>query len=433
MRFALFALLFPLSAFAVEASPPTYSEHVAAILDVNCVTCHRPGEIGPFSMVNFSEAKKRAKQIADVTGSRTMPPWKPDAGHGAFLDERKLTDKQIETLKAWADAGAPEGDAKLRPVPPVFKSGWKLGKPDLVLKMPEAFKVPATGHDLYHQFVFPLNLKKEVHLVGVECRPGNPKVAHHAVGILDTSGAARRLDAKHEGQGYPGNGPGFLPAGFTPGYVPGQVPRFFKEGIAITLKPGTDFVLQMHYHPTGKEELDQTEIAFYFSPKPPTKILVVVAMANNEIDIPAGKKDYRTSDTYTLTCDLEINDIWAHMHLIGKTVRVTAETPDGKVRDLLKISDWDFNWQDTYSYKKPFRLPKGTKIKADFSWDNTAANPHNPFSPPKRIRLGEGSDDEMSGLIIGATADNWLDAVGHWTATVGHYVDVTMKGLKYQK
>jgi len=433
MRFALFAvLILPVSAFAAEL-PPNYSQHVAAILDSQSVTCHRSGEIGPFSMVNYEDAKKRAKQIATVTGALTMPPWKPGAGHGQFLDERKLTAEQIGTLKAWADAGAPEGDAKLRPKPPMFKTGWKLGKPDLVMKMPEAFKISATGHDIYHHFVFPMDLKKDTYLVGVECRPGNPKVAHHAVGILDPSGTARKLEKKHKGPGYPGNGPGFLPAGFTPGYIPGQTPRFFKEGTAITLKPATDFVLQMHYHPSGKEETDQTEIAFYFSPKPPTNILVVVAMASNEIDIPAGKVGYAASDTYTTTCDFLVQDIWAHMHLIGKTVNVTAETPDGKTRTLLKISEWDFNWQDTYSYKKPFRLPKGTKIRADFSWDNSGANPHNPFSPPKRIRLGEGSGDEMSGLIIGAIADNWVDALGHWAATIGHYADVTLKGVKYAK
>ena len=216
MRISLSALLLPIPAIAAEPAPPNYSEHVAAILDAHCVTCHRPGEIGPFSMVNFADAKKRAKQIADVTGSRTMPPWKPDAGHGVFLDERKLSDKQIETLKAWADAGAPEGDTKLRPVPPVFKTGWKLGTPDLVLDMPEAFKIPATGHDIYHQFVFPLNLKKDIHLVGIECRPGNPKVAHHAVGILDTSGTARKLDAKHAGPGYPAMDRAFCPPDLRP-------------------------------------------------------------------------------------------------------------------------------------------------------------------------------------------------------------------------
>jgi hypothetical protein len=330
-------------------------------------------------------------------------------------------------------AGAPEGESTDAPPAPKFKTGWQLGKPDVVLKMPKPFKIPAEGRDIYWHFVFPLNLKKETYLRGIETRPGNRRVAHHAVGILDTSGTARRLDAKNGGNGYPGYGPGFLPAGFTPGYAPGATPRFFDKDQAITLKPGTDFVLQMHYHPSGKEETDQTEIGLYFTDRKPPKGIVIIAMASEEIDIPAGEKSYRATDRFKLPVDMEIRSVWAHMHTIGKTVKVTATLPNGTKRELLHIPDWDFNWQDTYLYRKPFKLPKGTIVDAEWTWDNSADNPRNPFTPPRRMRLGEDSTDEMSGLILGGVCNTWFDELSHWGAVIGHYFEVAKKGAKYKR
>lgn len=427
------ALVCPLAP-AAAADPPTFHKHVAPILYAQCVTCHRDGEIGPFPLLRYEDVKKRAKQLARVTADKTMPPWKPDPGHGDFLDARVLTDQQIATLKAWADAGAPAGNPADAPPVPKFKAGWKLGKPDIVLKMPEPFTIPADGKDVYWAFVFPLNNQKDIYVKGVECRPGNPKVAHHAVGILDTSGTARKLDAKHAGPGYPGLNIGFLPAGFTPGYVPGQTSRLMKDGHAITVKTGTDFVLQMHYHPSGKEETDQTEVGLYLTDKPPTEAMVVVAMATQQIDIPAGRADYAGADSFVLPVDLEVDSIWNHQHTIGKSARVWAELPGGKGEvKLLRISDWDFNWQDTYLYKKPIKLPKGTTVRAEWTWDNSKDNPRNPFSPPRRVRLGEGSNDEMSGLIIGGRANNWADALTHWGAVIGHYVEIELKGWGYKK
>ncbi len=417
-----------------RAAEPTFHKDVAPILFSQCATCHREGEIGPFPLLKFEDAKKKAKQIAAVTKDRTMPPWKPEPGHGEFLEARVLSDKQIQTLQDWVKAGTPEGDAKDSPPMPKFSTGWKLGKPDLIFKMPKAFKIPAEGMDVYRQFVFPLDLKEDIHVVGVECRPGNPKVAHHAVGILDNTGAARKFEAKtKDGQpGYPGIGPGFLPAGFTPGYVPGQTPRFLPEGVAITIRKGTDLVLQMHYHPSGKEETDRTEIGFYLSKKPPTKPIVGIGLATEEVDIAAGDKKYARSDEYTLPADMTVTDIWPHMHTIGKSVAVTAKLPSGKTKELLKIKDWDFNWQDTYRYKEAFKLPKGTVVTCDWTWDNSKENARNPFSPPKRIRHGEGSNDEMGGLWIGGYSDDWPEAIAHWTSLVGHYLAIGAKGWVYK-
>lgn len=425
---ALCALAAPLFA----ADPPTFHKDVAPILFAQCATCHRDGQIGPFPLLTYADAKKRAKQIARVTADKTMPPWKPDAGHDVFLEARVLSAAQIATLKDWAAADAPEGDAKDAPPAPKFKDGWQLGKPDIILKLPEPFTVPAEGRDIYQHFVFPLNLKKDIYVVGVECRPGNPKVAHHAIGLLDSSGTARKLDEKTKEPGYPGLNQGFIPAGFTPGYAPGQTPRMMKKGSAITIKKGTDFVLQMHYHPSGKEEKDQTEIGLYLTDTPPTNNTVIVAMASDEIDIPAGEKNFTAKDEFTLPADITVESIWSHMHTIGKTVRVTAELPGGKTKELLKISDWDFNWQDSYLYAKPFELPKGTKVVAEFTWDNSKDNPRNPNSPPKRIKLGEGSLDEMSGLVIVGEVKTPAESLSHWGAVIGHYLEVKTKGWVYQ-
>lgn len=411
---------------------PTFHKDVVRILHQHCVACHREGEVGPFPLVSYEDARKRADLIADVVESKSMPPWKPVEGHGEFLEERRLTDSQIKILQRWAESGTPEGDKRDAPAPPKFKTGWQLGKPDIILKMPEVFTVPAEGRDIYMHFVFPLKLDKEIYLRGVECRPGNRKVAHHAVGILDASGTAQKFDDKHPGPGYPGYGPGFIPSGFTPGYAPGQTPRFFHADTAITLKPGTDFVLQMHYHPIGKEEKDQTEIGLYLTDKKPERGMVMVMLGSEEIDIPAGQKEYRLTDRFKLPVDMEVRDIWAHMHCIGKTVDVKAILPDGTEKSLLKISDWDFNWQDVYLYKQRFKLPKGTVVQADWTWDNSEDNPRNPFSPPRRIKYGEGSTDEMSGLIVGGVANNWVDEVIHWATVIGHYLEIADKSQKFK-
>ena len=422
-------------ALTATASPagdtPNFAEHVAPILNAHCVTCHRTGQIGPFPLQTYADARKRAKAIARVTTGEVMPPWKPQPKHGEFLNDRRLDPEQVAVLKAWADGGAPEGDKAKLPDSPKFKEGWQLGEPDLVLTMPKAFTIPAEGKDVYVHFVFPLELKGDKYLKGIEVIPSNRRVAHHAVGLIDTGGTARKLNEKAGGNGYVNfGGPGFIPRGFTPGYVPGQVPRFFDADTAITLSKGSDFVLQMHYHPSGKVEKDQTKVGFYFTDKKPARNMGAILLGSDDIDIPPGKKDYTRKDEFTLPCDFELRSVWGHMHMIGKEIRVKAELPDKTTKELLYIKDWDFNWQDTYQYAKPVRLPKGTVVKAEFVWDNSANHPRNPFRPPRRITHGEGSTDEMGGVILGGMPVSPWDELGFWAAVIGHYCEVTLKTNK---
>ena len=410
-------------------SAPTFCKDVAPLLFAHCATCHRPGEIGPFALLTYQDAKKRAGQIAQLAARRIMPPYKPLGEHGQFIEERRLTDRQIALLNQWAEHGAPEGDPKDLPPAPKFPVGWKLGEPDLVLKMSKPFVIPAEGADLYWHFVFPLDLKDTKYLRGIEVRPGNLRVAHHATGMLDTSGTARRLEKKHGGQGYPGLNPGFFPT-YTPGYVPGQTPRFFREDTAIKLPKGADFVLQMHYHPNGKEDTDQTVVGLYFTDKKPERHGGGALLGSLYFEVPPGEKAFKVTDSFTLPVGAEVRSIWAHMHMIGKEVRAWAELPDGKRKSLLEINDWDFNWQESYSYSQPFRLPRGTVIKAEFVFDNSADNPRNPNNPPKLVRYGDSTTDEMAGLVIGGVVDNGLEALVFGGTVLGHYLEGKKKADK---
>ncbi|MBC8137393.1 MAG: cytochrome c [Fibrella sp.] len=413
---------------------PTWSRDVAPIVYKNCTPCHRKGEAGPFPLEGYTDAKRMASMLALVTRKRLMPPWKPVAGHGDFREERTLTDAEITVIGRWAAAGATAGDVKTAPPPPKFRTGWQLGTPDMILEMPAAFPIPAEGRDVYQRFVFPLNLSKDRYLRGIEVRPGNRRIAHHAIGILDTSGTARKLDAKTPEQGYSSMGSsGFLPAGLTPGYVPGQTPRFFAEGSPLTLPKKSDFVLEMHYHPSGKPETDRTVVGLYFTDKKPVKNPTGILLASEEIDIPAGKSAYIVSDKFVLPTALNVTNVWAHMHMVGKKVRVWAELPDGSTEKMLLINDWDFNWQDTYQYEKPIRLPKGTVLHSEWVFDNTDANPRNPNSPPKRVRLGENSTDEMTGLWVGGLADDGWGELSLLGANIGHYFEITGKGKPFKQ
>ncbi len=414
-------------------SATTFNKDVAPIVFNHCTACHRPNNIGPFSLVTFQDAKKRAKQLARITEKRIMPPWLPSGEWAEFKHARTLTEAQVAVFASWVQDGALEGDATDLPPLPKFHDGWHFGPPDMILKMERPFDVPAEGRDIYHHFVFPLNFEKDRYLKGIEIMPGNRRVAHHAVGILDASGTARRLAREHDGIGYPGNAPGFLPVGFTPGYAPGQEGALFGPGEAITLKKGTDYVLQMHYSPSGKEEIDQTSVGLYFTDTPPKRNVSIILMGAVDIDIPPGEKVYRKSDYFTLPVDYEVGNIWAHMHLIGRTAKVWAELPDKKTARLLKIDDWNFNWQDTYFYAEPIVLPKGTIIRAEFTWDNSAENPRNPSSPPARVLNGEQSSDEMAGIIIGGRPVSAADETKSWAAVVGHYLGIESRNTRRAK
>ncbi len=273
-----------LAAFWVAGAAPTFSHDVAPVLYRQCAACHRPGGVAPFSLLTYADAAKRARLIATVSAKRYMPPWLPAAPR--FSHERKLTDAEIAMLARWAAAGAPEGNRAETPAPPQFAEGWQLGKPDLEAEMRASFDVPADGPDLYQCFALPAAIEREQWVRAIDIRPGNPKVVHHALLFEDISGTARRRDS---GGGYPCFGtPGFLPARGLGGWTPGAVPFQTPDGAPELLNAHADLVLQVHYHPSGKPEVDRTRIALYFTDQKPRLHLTDIPLDSNRIDIPAG-------------------------------------------------------------------------------------------------------------------------------------------------
>lgn len=379
----------------------TFSKDVALIVFANCAECHRPGEVAPFSLLTYRDVQKRAKLIQKLTSDRQMPPWKAAPGHGDFLGARRLTADQIGVLKQWADEGAAEGDAKDLPKPPTFVEGWALGKPDLVVTMAKPFAVPAEGNDIYRNFIIPMTVPEGKYLSAVEFRPGNRRVVHHAALGIDDLGVARKLDGQ---DGQPGFTRFSIPGQLFPGpmaaWVPGREARPLPEQFSLPWKKNTDLILQLHLHPSGKAETEQSTLGFYFTDKPPQRSMYDVVLIDRKIAIEPGDKNYRTRDQLTLPVDTEVYGIFPHMHLIGKEIRVTATLPDGKKQPLLYIDAWDFKWQNYYQYAAPVKLPKGTQLLMECVHDNSAENPSNPNTPPKRVTWGEQTADEMAAAML---------------------------------
>jgi mono/diheme cytochrome c family protein len=404
---------------AVEGPAPagtvTFTENIAPIVYANCVTCHRAGEAAPFPLITYDDVKKHAKTIVKVTGSRYMPPWHAAHGFGEFADERRLTDEQIATIADWFDHGTPEGNpAKLPPLPK-FADGWHLGTPDLIVKMPQGFELPASGPDVYRNFVIPTNLPEDKWVRAIEFRPSARKAVHHVLFAYDAVHAARRLDGR---DGRPGFG-GMGTAGVSPGnpnavgplggWAVGNTPTSLPDGVALPLPAGADIILQMHFHLTGKPEVEQSTVGIYFADKAPERRLWSIQMPalfgfGVGIDIPAGEKNYTIDDSFVLPVDLKAFFVGAHAHYLAREMKATATLPDGTQQPILWIQDWDFNWQDRYFYKTPLMLPKGTRIDVHLRYDNSDDNPHNPNATPTRVLWGEQSFDEMGSVVLAAQA-----------------------------
>jgi len=397
----------------------TYTRDIAPIIQSRCLNCHRDGQVAPFALADYEQTAKRAKQIVRVTQDRIMPPWIPSPGHDKFVGERWMTDRELELFQTWADTGRAKGDDADLPPAPKFAEGWRLGQPDLIVKMAEPFTVPADGPDLLQNFVIPLDIAEDKLVAAVEFHPGNKRVDHHCVMFLDDSGTARKLDKATPEPGYPNfGGPGFLPSGALGGWSVGNTPRPLPNGMGRYLKKGSDLVVQMHYHPTGKVETDQSEIGLYFVKKPvaeslkePAKLVGSIWMANYEMDIAAGAKSYRRSSTYTLPKEVIMVGVVPHMHLLGKSMKVTATLPDKTVKTLIDIKNWNYNWQDEYYYERPFKLPAGTRLDVEAVFDNSADNPSNPSSPPKRVTWGDGTKDEMLFCFFLLSAEKTEDLI----------------------
>jgi mono/diheme cytochrome c family protein len=424
MRKALLSFgVLPLAVFAflgagekpAEPAKPakvTYSDRVAKVLNDHCVSCHRPGEVGPFSLVGYDNAKRKAEMIAHVTETGLMPPWKAKQGDVELDQPNLLSAEEKAVLKQWAEAGAPKGTAKEPPMPK-FDDSWTLGKPDMTLELPKPFKLDAEGPDEYWNFVLKPDIKEPMWVQAVDVRPTNRRVVHHVILFTDETDQAEKLAAAPGSRDgaylSSGGGVGFLPSGALGGWAPGVRAARSAPGTGFLIKPGTRIILQVHYNKSGKEEVDQTKVGLYFAKEKVTKPLRIAWLLNPTIKIDANNPAAKFSKTFKVPQDTELHTLMPHMHLLGKEMKATAQLPNGQKLNLIEVPQWDFNWQLVYKLKKPLMLPKGTVITLEAVYDNSTDNPNQPSNPPVRVRWGEGTKDEMMLMVaVVSFQGDWL-------------------------
>ena len=400
-----------------EALPDevTYNRHIQPLLAAQCVECHRAGAVAPFALDGYAQAARRARAMAHVTAEGIMPPWRAAEGFGAFRGQRHLSARQVALLAAWAEAGAPQGrpeDALPETVWP--DPGWQSGTPDLVLEMDRAFTVPAGGPDIYRYFVIPFELAEGKPLTAVEFQPGDESVVHHANIFVDYSGRARRRDNEDAEPGfsvfgtgsffdYSGEGEAWGIGGWTPGTDPYVLP----EGYGMWLPQGAgDIVFEVHYHPTGKEAFDRSRIGLHFGQGPVKHWVDGMVIGTQNLAIPPESDDYWRHIRMEIPADIVLIDILPHMHYLGAEAKAIATLPDGSQLPLIHIPEWDLRWQNVYVFRRPLRLPAGSRIDGWVRFDNTTANPSNPTLPPKTVTWGWGSDEEMAEFWISFVLDD---------------------------
>jgi peroxiredoxin/mono/diheme cytochrome c family protein len=360
--------------------PVTYAKQVSRILQKRCQECHRPGEIGPFALLTYDDAKGWADTIREVVQEERMPPWHPDPRFGHFNNDRRLSREEADTLLAWTEQGCPKGDDKDLPPPVQFVEGWKIGKPDAVFAMKEEFKVPAAGVLPYKTFVVDPGFKEDKWIQAAEARPGNRAVVHHVlVYILDHGNDIYDKDGR---------------AATLAGWAPGDMPTLYRKGMAKRVPAGAKLLFEVHYTPNGKEQTDRSTVGVIFVKQPPERIVETNVLANINLRVPPRVARHVEELQYVFAEDVELLSFMPHMHLRGTNARYLVAYPDGRKETLLSVPDYDFNWQSIYRFAKPISMPKGTKITWIGEWDNSADNPRNP-DPAKEVKFGLQTWDEM--------------------------------------
>jgi Flp pilus assembly protein TadD/mono/diheme cytochrome c family protein len=397
----------PMPASALATASETWSRDVAPLLYKNCTTCHHPGGAGPFSLLTYKDALRWAPEMLTVTQSRYMPPWLPEPGYGDFADVRRLTDDEQALLKRWIKGGMPAGDLKAAPPPPQYDTTWQMGKPDLILKVAQPFTLPRGGTDTFRNLILPYPLKETHYIRAMEIRPGAPQVVHHANVVVDRTGSLRRLHPNDWQSGVPGMellvdaGNRFEPDSHFLFWKPDTPALVEPAGMPWRLDPGNDLILNIHLKPSGKPETLDAEVGLYFTPDPPTKQPMLLALErDDQLDIPPGDASFVIEDSLTLPVDVDVLGSYPHAHYLGHDMRGWAILPDGEKKWLVWIQSWDIDRQSVYRYKEPIFLPKGTVLHMRYIYDNSATNPHNPHVPPVRVRAGNRSEDEMGHLWL---------------------------------
>jgi hypothetical protein len=427
----------------------TFNKEIAPIFFKNCAQCHRPGETAPFSVLTYKDVRPWAKSIREKVLTREMPPWHADPHIGQWANDRRLTQKEIDTITAWVDQGAREGDAKDLPPQPEFIDGWTIGKPDLVLTMPEEFTLAASGPDEYRYFQIDPKFTEDKYVQMAEARPGNRKIVHHISVIIRppeddkpnpapkeqgheqrgeetiryNDGFLKRtkMDApvyddgcslpdggrgdRRDGGGNEGNAP------FLTGYTPGMTPTMLEPGMVKKIPAGSKILLEVHYSKTaGSVQKDRSSVALIFAKNPGEKELLTRGVFNGYFLIPPGAERHRATACWTTKEDIRIVNLMPHMHLRGVAMDIKAIYPDGRTEVLLSVPNYSFSWQTVYYAAKPIPIPKGTKIIATGYFDNSSKNKYNP-DPTKAVRWGDPTYDEMMVSVVEYTVDGkWVKA-----------------------
>ncbi|HEX5856085.1 MAG TPA: peroxiredoxin, partial [Thermoanaerobaculia bacterium] len=396
-------------------------------LQKNCQTCHHAGGIAPFALVTYQDAWEHRVQMQIVTSERRMPPWKPDAACGAaFNGDPRLSDAEVGLFQQWLRLGAPEGDARRAPPPLVFDDGWKLGAPDLELGMSRPFQPDFTSGDVYRCFRIPTGLTAQRYLSGIEVAPGNRTMVHHVLLFADTTGATAALDGQDGQPGYPCfGGPGFDAISPLGAWVPGYRPALLPDGIGIDLPKSSTLVMQVHYSArTGGVAPDQTRVGLHFPKAPVQKRFLMLPLVNQTFLLPAGQADIPVRASFAaIPYDVTLWSIAPHMHLLGRTMSVSVTPPGGAAQCLVNVPSWDFRWQGFYGYRNPVRLPTFSRVDLVATYDNSADNPNNPNVPPRDVRWGENTSDEMCLCYVGFTLDgeNLTGAEGSPPTNLGSF------------
>jgi hypothetical protein len=381
----------------------TFAEHIAPIIYEHCTSCHREGEIAPFPLTNFEEVVNWGSTIQYVTQIGYMPPWKPDPDFREYQRENYLTVDEKQKISDWVDAGMPQGNPSLTPAPPVYPSGSQIGVPDLVVSFSQSYMHQGNNQDEYRYFVLPTGLTEDKNIRAMEFRPGNKQIVHHALVWEDTTGAAAAADALTPEYGYSGGqGSGTnLNQIQLPGYVPGASPVIYSQGITQRLHAGSDLKIQLHYAPSAADESDSSSINIFYENGPANRLLqsyIMLPTGNTLVNGPFIMPPNETREfhgVFTVPFNISLYGVAPHCHKLGTHWNVYAVTPAGDTINLIRINDWDFNWQGAYQFRQLLKIPAGSVLHAFAGYDNTTNNPSNPNSPPQIVSWGEGTADEM--------------------------------------
>jgi mono/diheme cytochrome c family protein len=447
------AALFALPAGRAKDTKPsakeiTFTKDVAPIFFKNCAECHRPGEAAPFSALSYKDARPWARSIREQVVSREMPPWRADPHVGQFKNDRRLTEAEIETITAWVDGGAKEGDPKHLPPAPEFADGWAIGKPDLIIPMPEEFTLDASGPDEYQYFEVDPGFTEDKYIQMAEARPGNRRIVHHILAFVQPppkDGQSPKKMTKEEiermelgsifyrdgflmrakpdapvyddGCALPNGGQGAdrdaapresrlggLGMMLT-GFAPGMNPWVWEPGSVKRIPAGSKITFQVHYSKiAGSTQKDRSMIGLVFAKEPPQRLIITRMISNNYFRIPPGAANHRVTACWTATEDVRLSAAMPHMHVRGKAIEVKAFYPDGRSETLLNVPNYSFAWQTFYYFKQPMAIPKGTRLLVTGYFDNSPKNKYNP-DPTRAVRFGEPTYDEMMGSFIDYTIE----------------------------